>query len=46
VSAFIEFVLSNFTLTFLVLGFVAAGIAILAERGRAGPGGVLESVLA
>jgi len=44
-SALIGFVLSNFTLTFLVLGFVAAGIAIPVRRGRSGQHHTWESLL-
>ncbi|MGY8997918.1 MAG: DUF6790 family protein [Alphaproteobacteria bacterium] len=45
-GALIEFVLSNFTLTFLVLGFVAAGLVIIAKRRRSSRGHTRESLLA
>jgi len=43
-ESLIRFVLSNFTLTFLVLGLVAAGIALLGKPKPLAPGAVTEAL--
>jgi hypothetical protein len=45
-AAAIEFILGNFTLTFLILGFVAAGIAVLRKPDGATFANIAEELLA
>lgn len=45
-ATLIEFVLANFTLTFFVLGLIAAGIAIVAKSGEVTSATVIEELLA
>lgn len=44
-TAFITFALSNFPLTFLVIGFLAAFVAIARASKPAGPALIIEKLL-
>lgn len=45
-EAVIRFALSNFTLTFLLAGFLASGIILLRAGGRPGPPAIVEALFA
>jgi hypothetical protein len=45
ITAFVRFVLSNYSLSFLVLGLIATGISLSLDRKQRGNGAVFEALL-